>query len=92
MDNLLEVERATRARQLFDRLDDVLKGLGFPRDFKAAPDLVTEVWEARDLLDEYTVRYIIGGCIDWEEDILPQAKYCFQLIHDFHEKQINQLS
>lgn len=92
MDELQEVERGTRAKHLLLRLDDILHGLKFPRDFKKAPDLIQEVWEARDLLDEYTVRYIMGGNISWDEDILPQAKYCFQLIHNFHENQIKQLS
>lgn len=87
-----QMERATRSRELFERLDTVLKGCGFPQDFKSAPDMVQEVWEARDLLDEYTVRYVQGGIIDWEEDVMPQAKYCFQLIHNFHENQIKQLS
>lgn len=87
-----QIERATRSKELFQRLDDVLKGVGFPQDFKSAPDIVQEVWEARYLLDEYTVRYIEGGCIDWDDDVVPQAKYCFQLIHNFHENQIKQLS
>jgi len=88
MDDLQQIERATRSRELFERLDDVLKGCKFPHEFKLAPDVIEDIWKARDLLDEYTVRYVQGGSIDWQEDIIPQAKYCFQLVHDFNEKQI----
>lgn len=92
MDDLREVEKLERVKGLFRRLDDVLSGLGFPQSFKTSPDLIENVWVERDLLGEYCERYMSGNLIDWEEDILPQAKYCFQLVHEFHENEIKQLS
>lgn len=85
---LTESERGARVRHLFERLDFVLRELKFPSAFKSAPELIDDVMNARDLLDEYCVRYIRGTSIDWEEDILAQAKYCFHLIHHFHQGQI----
>ena len=85
---LTESERGARVRHMFERLDFVLRELKFPSTFKLAPELIEEVMESRDLLDEYSVRYIMGASISWEEDILGQAKHCFHLIHNFHQKEI----
>lgn len=90
---LTQSERGARVRHLFERLDFVLRELKFPSAFKSsAPELIDDVMNARDLLDDYCVRYMMGASIDWEDDILAQAKHCFHLIHHFHQGQIELVS
>jgi hypothetical protein len=80
---LTQVERQDRVRALYGRLHEVLKHFDMAEAEKFRPDLVSEFWEGYDLLDQYCARYIIGGVIDWEFDVLGQATYLFNMQHEF---------
>lgn len=81
---LTQVERQDRVRSMYGRLHDVLKIFDMVEAEKFRPDWVAEFWEAYDLLDQYCARYIIGGVIDWEFDVLGQATYLFNMQHEFN--------
>jgi hypothetical protein len=81
---LTPLERQERVRSMYARLHPVIGSFDFVEAEKFRPDFVSEFWENYDLLDEYCARYIEGGFIDWETDILAQAKYLFNIQHDFN--------
>lgn len=80
---LTQVERQDRVRALYGRLHLVLKDFNMVEAEKFRPDWVIKFWEAYDLLEEYCSRYIAGGVIDWEFDVLGQATYLFNMQHEF---------
>lgn len=80
---LTKVEKQDRVRALLARLHLVLKDFDMVEAEKFRPDWVAEFWEASDLLDQYCPRYIEGGVINWEFDVLGQATYLFNMQHEF---------
>lgn len=81
---LTQIERQDRVRSLYNRLHPILSIFDFAEAEKFRPDFLSDFWENYDLLDEYCARYIEGGCIDWESDVLGQATYLFNIQHDFN--------
>lgn len=81
---LTKTERQERVRFMYQRLHDALRGFDMVEAEKFRPDWVAEFWEAYDLLEQYCTRYIEGGVIDWEFDVLGQATYLFDMQHEFN--------